>query len=470
MSIKHSKETHIDETAARPLLGLTSTAQNISTSATLAINEAVAKRREAGLETLHLGFGEASFPLHPLLKTALAEAATRTSYAPVFGLPTLRQAIAAYLTRTRGVTYRADQIVVGPGSKPLLYALLQILEGDILLPVPSWVSYAPMAYLANRRVIKVQTAPEDRHSLTPQILSQAVAQARQDGANPRILLVNTPSNPTGSMFDPAGVEALALWAREAGITLISDEIYAELAHGWREHISPARFYPEGCIVTGGLSKAFSAGGWRIGYAALPSTIDGDKAMSALRSLASEVWSAASTPMQEAALVAFTPNASVERYVKCSALAHGYVTGQLYETFKQLGVPCPRPAGGFYLYPDFSPWRSELLDRGVRNSQELAHYLLEVWGIATLPGSVFGDDPLALHLRLSTSLLFEPEDVTSQEEREAALWHLLDQVEALRANGGKEQVNLSLPALVEHTQARWTEVIRELESHRTIHRY
>src|SRR5438874_4436659 len=129
-------------------------------------------------------------------------------------------------------------------------------------------------------------------------------QARRNGANPRILIINSPSNPTGSMFERTDVEAIALWAREEGITLISDEIYAELAHGWREHLSPACFYPEGCIVTGGLSKAFSAGGWRLGYAALPPTEGGAQAVSALRAFAGEIWSAAATPIQEAALVAF----------------------------------------------------------------------------------------------------------------------------------------------------------------------
>ena len=460
MSTTHSRETHTP-------LRLASTAQTLPTSATLAMNEAVAKRRAAGRETIHLGFGEASFPLHPLLKTALAEAATHTGYAPVLGVPALRQAIAAYLTRTRGMTCSADQIVVGPGSKPLLYALLQILEGDVLLPVPSWVSYAPMARLAGRRVTGVQTEPDDHHRLTPQALAQAMTRARRDGADPRILLVNTPSNPTGSMFDRPDVEALALWAREAGVTLISDEIYAELAHGWREHVSPACFYPEGCIVTGGLSKAFSAGGWRLGYAALPAATAGREAMTALRALASEIWSAAATPLQEAALAAYTPNASVEQYVQHSALVHGYVAGQLYDTLTRLGIPCPRPAGGFYLYPDFSSWRSALLERGIRTSQELAHYLLEEWDIATLPGSVFDEEPLALRLRLATSLLCEPEHAASQEEREAALWRVLDQAEALRPTGEKRQPALSLPAL-ERAQARWTEVIHALETRKASH--
>src|SRR2546430_467133 len=195
-------------------LSLVSGAQTLATSATLSMNEAVAKRRAEGRETIHLGFGEASFPLHPLLDTALAEAAKHTGYAPVLGVPELRQAVAEYLARKRGLTFSSDQIIVAPGSKPLLYALMQVLEGDLLLPVPSWVSYGPQARLAGRRVIGVETDPDDCHRLTPHALSKAMIQARRTGANPRILIVNTPSNPTGGMFDRADVEALALWARE----------------------------------------------------------------------------------------------------------------------------------------------------------------------------------------------------------------------------------------------------------------
>lgn len=448
-----------DQSVSSPL-GLIPRAAAMSTSATLAINEAVAQRRAAGRETIHLGFGEASAPLHPALKAALAEAATRTSYSPVLGIPALREAIAGYLSRNRGVAYRAEQIAVAPGSKPLLYALLQVLDGDLLLPAPSWVSYRPMARLAGKRVISVQTAPEDSHRLTPDALAQALTQARQDGANPRILLVNSPSNPTGSMFAPEDVEALAGWARANGVTLISDEIYAELAHGWREHVSPARYYSEGSVITGGLSKAYSAGGWRLGYAALPASPAGEAAMAALRSLASEVWSSAATPIQEAALVAFRPDAAMEDYVRRSARVNAYVTGHLHGALTRLEVPCPRPAGGFYLYPDFSPWKDALKRRGVETSEALARYLLEQWDIATLPGSAFDEAPDALRLRLATSLLIAPEAVTSAQEREAALWRILEQADTLGESGG--QARSSFPAL-ERAEAQWARVIEELDS-------
>ncbi len=427
-------------------LGLVPAAQALTPSATLAMNEAIAARRAAGREVIHLGFGEASFPLHPILRAALTEAATRTSYAPVLGIPALRQAIAGYLTRTRGLDASAAQIIVGPGSKPLLYALLQVLEGDLLLPAPAWVSYAPQAELAGKRVIPVDVDPADHHRLTPQALSSAREGACLDGADPRLLLVNTPSNPTGSMFAHEDAEAIARWAREQGITLISDEIYAELAHGWRAHVSPARFYPEGTIVTGGLSKAFSAGGWRLGYAALPAGEAGAQVMRAVQAIASEVWSSATTPVQEAAVLAYSQNADLETYVRRSARLHGHITGRLYATFQQLGVPCPRPAGAFYLYPDFAPWRAALAGRGATTGTDLARLLLEEWDIAALPGIEFCEQPEALRLRMATSMLCLPLAAVSPEEREATLWRLLEATDALPADDPAAGEPLPLPAL------------------------
>lgn len=450
------------QTQASTPLTLAPALQDMASSATLAMNEAVAARRAAGRKTMHLGFGEASFPLHPLLAEAMARAAKRTGYAPVAGIPALRKAIAAYLERTRHITFTPDQIIAAPGSKPLLYTLLQALDGDLLLPVPSWVSYAPQARLAGRRVIEVETYARDHHRLTPQMLSDALVRARQEGANPRILIVNTPSNPTGSMFSAEDAQAIANWSREHGITLISDEIYAELVHGWREHVSPAQFYPEGCIVTGGLSKAFSAGGWRLGYAAIPgNNAAGKQLMAAVRALASEIWSSATTPVQEAAAVAYSPNAELASYVKASARIHGYAVSRLYETLTNAGALCPRPAGGFYLYPDFAPWREALLERGVATSEQLAHYLLDEWDIATLPGSAFGEQPQALRLRLATSMLYTSEEAQTENERDAALWQLLAQAERWIDGKPESGQTLEMPAL-EHTQARLREFVGSLE--------
>lgn len=434
-------------------LQLELTAQNLPLSPTLAINELVAKKLEKS-KVLHMGFGESMMPLHPLLRNALAEAATATNYGPVRGVLELRRAIAAYLNRTRNLNCSSDQIVIGPGSKALIYALLRLLEGDVLLPNPSWVSYAPIARLGGKKAILLQTEDSDHHTLSIKMLSQVVKTAKKNGANPRILLVNSPDNPTGTMFVQKDIKAMAVWAKENGITLISDEIYAELAHGWRTHISPFLYYPEGTIVTGGLSKTFSAGGWRLGYAVLPATETGIKVIDAIRALGSEVWSTTSSPIQKAAIAAYTPSDSIEQYIASSASLFGYVTEQLYKTFLKLDVSCPRPAGGFYLYPDFSQWRSVLLKRGVTTGKDLAHYLLEEWNIASLPGSAFNEDSNALRLRLSTSALCEPGENLSPHEREKALWDILAKV-------SKKQFTFSLPTL-SFAQEQWTKVISSLQ--------
>jgi aspartate/methionine/tyrosine aminotransferase len=439
-------------------LALRPGAGSLGLSPTLAINEAIAARRAARQDVLHLGFGEASFPLHPALRAALSRGATSTSYTPVLGVPALRAAIAGYLQRTRGLAMEAEHIAVAPGSKPLLYALLQVLDGDVLLPSPSWVSYAPQARLAGKRVYVIRTDPGDHHMLTASALQDALERGRHAGAEPRILVVNTPSNPTGGMFAEEPVQALADWAREARITLVSDEIYAELEHGWRRHVSPSRLYPEGTIVTGGLSKAFSAGGWRLGYAAVPATEAGRQVIGALRALGSEIWSAASGPIQAAAVAAYSLDAELEAYVRRSARVHGHAAGRLHRTLTALGVVCPRPAGAFYLYPDFAPWQGALARRGITTSEALAAHLLETWGIATLPSTAFGEEPQALRLRLATSMLYTAG--SDEETRESSLWELLRHADTVLEGDPASGEPLPLPEL-ERAERRFADFVETL---------
>ncbi len=445
MTVRQARQ-RTQGTIADPL-GLNSAVAGAPVSATLRMNEAVAARRTAGQRTIHLGFGEAPFPLPIPLREELARAATSTEYAPVLGLPGLRAAIASYLARTRGLTTSPATIVVGPGSKAVLYALMRALVGDVLLPAPSWVSYAPQAHLAGKRVFPVATDPADYHRLTRESLEMALRAAHEAGGDPQLLVVNTPSNPTGGMFATADAEQIALWARGEGVTILSDEVYAELAHGWRPHVSPARFYPEGTIVTGGMSKAFSAGGWRLGYAALPTTSSGENLVAAVRSLAGEIWSSAATPIQQAAIVAFTFDEAMERFVRRSARIHAHAAARLHSALVTAGARCPQPAGAFYLYPDFSPWRDQLAARGVKTSADLANHLLAEWDIATLPASDFGEAPDALRLRLATSMLYAPTDAAPADQ-EAILNGLLEQADDLPADGASGTTGLALPALDE----------------------
>ncbi|MBO0796960.1 MAG: aminotransferase class I/II-fold pyridoxal phosphate-dependent enzyme, partial [Ktedonobacteraceae bacterium] len=228
MSVQHSSNQQSRERRVPPSdrgpLTLTSISQDLFFSPMLAIHEAIASRRAAGREMLHLGFGVISFSPHSLLKAARAETASHAGDAPVAGNLALRQAITSYLTSKCLVPFMSDRIMVGPERNALLYTLLQMPDGDVLLPLSSWFSYAPLAHLARKYIIGVQTDPRDHRRLSPDGLFWAMNQVYQEGTHLRTLLVRSPHRPTGSMFDQATLEALVCWARNNGITRISDDI------------------------------------------------------------------------------------------------------------------------------------------------------------------------------------------------------------------------------------------------------
>ncbi len=389
----------------------------LTMSATLAINTKVNQMIAEGQSIYHLGFGEARFPVHPKILAAFRDHATARSYLPVSGLPELRTRIADFYRRKFELEVEASQVMVGSGSKSLLFAAIQALEGDVLLPSPSWVSYDKQAYLTGKAVSWMPTQLDDNYCLTPAGLEAGLKSARAAGQNPIVLVLNSPSNPSGVMYPPKLLSALADVARQEELIIISDEIYALTAYGDIPHISIARYYPEGTIVTGGLSKHLSLGGWRFGLAIVPPGEFGAQLHRYMAAVASNIWTTPTSSVQYAALSAYADDPEIEAYIDTCATIHGYVTGYLYDLMLSLDVPCPQPSGGFYLYPSFAPWREALAQKhNVHTSQDLAHFLLDEEHIATLPGSAFGADPQELTLRLSTSYLYALTD----EEGEAML--------------------------------------------------
>ncbi len=383
-------------------------------SSTLAIHETVERLRREGRQVFHLGFGEARFPVHPKLLAALRDNADARGYAPVAGLAELRDRVAEYYRRF-GLDADGSRILVGSGSKSLLFAAMAALRGDLVLPRPCWVSYEDQAQLARKQVTVVPTFLEDDYCLTAAGLRDGLRRSREAGGNPGILLLNTPGNPTGTAYPDERLAELAAVAREEGLRVLSDEIYALCAHGEAEHCSIARHYPEATIVTGGLSKHLSLGGWRLGVAVLPTGELGSLLMQHMTAVASSVWTAASAPVQHAAIVAYSGDPEVEAYIEACASIQAGITAYLYGQLEALGIPCPRPAGGFYLYPGFTPWRRALAERhGVGTCAELADLLLDWESLAALPGSEFGADPGDLSLRLSTSCLHTLAEATADE--------------------------------------------------------
>ena len=389
----------------------------ISVSATLAANEAMAARRARGQLVLPLAFGEAGLPIHPTLRGALAASSADGGYGPVAGRTALRSAAAGYWAR-RGLPTSPGQVVCGPGSKPLLFALLLAIGGDVALPRPSWVSYAAQAALIGIRAHLVPAAVGEGGIPDPAALAAAAGAAAKAGRPIRSVVVTLGDNPTGRVPRPATVTAVCEVAAAHGLVIISDEIYRDLIHDPATPVlSPAETAPEQTVITTGASKNLALGGWRIGAARMPTGPLGRQLRRALLGAASEIWSAPAAPIQHAAALAFAEPPHIAARVAASRALHAHVAAAVARVCTGAGLIVAPPQAGFYVYPDFEPWRDHLRSRHqVTTSTGLARLLLRRYGAATLPGSVFGDPPAALRLRLATALLYGD----TPDQQEAAL--------------------------------------------------
>jgi aspartate aminotransferase len=381
-------------------------------SPTLAIDQRVAERRAAGRSVVHLAFGEAGLPVLPSLAEVLYGAAGRNAYGPVAGIPAAREAAASYFAR-RGVPTDAEQVVLGPGSKPLLFALLSVLPGDVVVPVPCWVSYPAQARLAAKQVIGVPIPAEAGGVPDPDALRDGVAAARREGKRPGVLVLTIGDNPTGTVAPADLLRRVCQAAEEEDLVIVSDEIYADLVHDPDLRVArPVELAPSRTVVTSGLSKALALGGWRIGFARFPATLAGEEWRRQVVGLASEVWSSLSMPMQHVAAYALEEPEEVRLHVAASARLHAAVAGALHREVVEAGAGCRAPEVAFYLYPDLEPARERLAAAGADSAQGLADLLLERFDVAVLGGQHFRDDPAALRFRAATSLLYG----VSDEER------------------------------------------------------
>jgi len=377
------------------------------------VNDRVKELWAEGRNVFHLAFGESRFPVHPKIAAALGEHSQKRSYLPAAGIPELRKTIAEHYGRVFDLEVEPWQVVTGPGSKSLIYATMQCLGEEIIIPQPSWVTYAPQVHLLGKAVTWVPTRPEDHYLVGIDDLQGALQASHHDMGNPEVLVLNNPGNPTGTMRSPEQNQSLAEFCKEEELMVISDEIYARTAFSDIPFVSFAKYYPEGTVITGGLSKDLSLGGWRFGVAVVPPTNGGRALATALTNIATNVWSCVAAPIQYAALVAYGGDPAVEGYVRTCTRMHSIRTRYLYNLMVELGVQCVEPSGGFYIFPCFDAWTEALQARGIRNDEDLALHLLENYEIAALPGSAFN----AIRdycLRISSSFI----DATTDEDAEA----------------------------------------------------
>lgn len=363
-------------------------------SATLLINERSKQLASEGKKIYRLGFGQSPFPVPEEVVTALTKSAHEKDYLPVQGLLQLRKAVARHFSTHYGLTYDESRIMIGPGSKELILGLQMVCDADLLLPSPSWVSYEPQAQIVGSSVHWINTSQKENWLASPEKLAEActINPERQ-----KILILNYPSNPVGSSYSVDELKALAEVCRKYHVLVIADEIYGALTYSG-DHHSLAEFYPEGTVVSGGLSKWCGAGGWRLGTFCFPEELR--HVLNAMMALASESFSAVSAPVQYAAITAFDGSVEIEKYLRNSRIILKIVSEYVHDQLSEMKVTMPKAQGGFYLFPDFSEYHSTLEHRGIKTSTEFCEKLLNETGIALLPGVAFGRPENELTCRLS----------------------------------------------------------------------
>jgi aspartate aminotransferase len=377
-----------------PDVNLNLNVRGMPLSATLLINEKSDELIKNGKMVCKLGLGQSPFPVPTSVVEELKVNAHQKSYLPVKGLPQLRAAVADYHRKIHRIFSTEEDVLIGPGSKELMFLLQYVYYGDLVIPTPSWVSYAPQAQLIGRQVRWLCTTKENRWLLSAEELD---AHCEKDPNKPRIVILNYPSNPVGVTYTVEELKRIAEVARMYRIILLSDEIYGELHHKGK-HISIARLYPEGTIISSGLSKWCGAGGWRLGTFTFPSSLRW--LLDAMASMASETFTSTSAPIQYAAVRAFEGGTDIENYLWRCRWILDKLGNKLATKLNEADIFTPTPEGAFYFWTDFSNYTEKFHSRGIRNSNALCTKLLEDTGVAILPGFSFGMKPEELIARIA----------------------------------------------------------------------
>ena len=349
----------------------------LKTSATLAINELSQQLIKEGKEVFKFGLGQSPFPVPDIIVKELQKNAHQKDYLNVSGLIGLREEVANYHSNKNQYKYNAESVIIGPGSKELIFQTQLVLNCDLLLPSPSWVSYEPQAQIINKKVHWIKATAETNWHLDPEELDKTCASLNSVN---KLLILNSPNNPSGTTH--GNLKELANVAKKHNVIIIADEIYAELDFTG-EYKSITHHYPEKTIVSSGLSKWCGAGGWRIGTLVFPDELSYIR--DSVRTVASETFTAVSAPIQYAAIKAYSEDHS--EYLENSRLILKMIGDYIYKELSSVGVICQKPQGGFYMICDFSNVVNKTHE--INNDKTLCQKILNDIGFAMLPGSDFG---------------------------------------------------------------------------------
>ena len=357
--------------------------KNLNLSSTLRINEISKEMEIEGKEIFKFGFGQSPFKVPTNVISELKNNAHQNKYLSIQGLQELRQEIAKFVSSRKNYEYKADNIIVGPGTKELMFLLHILFDGDVILTAPSWVSYEPQAIIGRNKVHWINSKRENNWFPVSEDIEKIVSKNKNKNY---LLFINSPNNPSGQICE--NLIELSDVIKKYNILVLSDEIYSELSFN-NNYKSISNFCPDQTIISSGLSKWCGAGGWRLGHFVIPNELQ--KLKNSLKVLASENFSSVSAPIQYAAIAAYKLDHT--QYVKKSRNILKAVGEYVYSNLKSNKVIINKPQGGFYLMPEF-------LDKKFINSENMCADLLKNTGVVLLPGSDFGMPKDKMFARLS----------------------------------------------------------------------
>ena len=314
-------------------------------------------------------FGQSPFPVPDIVQDAFRKNVDKGSYAGVSGIPELRDAISHYNKDYFDLDVDPSQIYVGPGTKELIFNLLEVLHGTVILPTPAWLGYLPQIRFRKKNFHMLPVSKNKK--ITANRLEHLALRLHD---RQKILILNNPNNPTGLVYSRLELEEIAEVCRKQNIIVISDEIYAQTTYEMKNFVSFAKIYPEGTFVTNGLSKSHAAGGYRLGYVLFPQ--ESTTLQQHFKKILATEYTSTSTPTQYAAVAGFTKGKEIDDYFEVARQIHKIMGEYTYASLNEIeGIKTTKPEATFYLLADFNIYSTDFEANKIQTSQRFSESVM-----------------------------------------------------------------------------------------------
>ncbi len=335
------------------------------------------------LDYYNFAFGESPFPVPKPIIESLKENAYRGNYSESQGIPELRKEVCRFYHEKYNLSIDPDRVFIGPGSKTLIHMILNSVEGYIIIPSPAWIGYFPQTKLLHKRFLNYRLQKEKDYKIQPSDLENLL---KNQAKEQHLLLLNNPHNPTGAVYTKDELLSIKEICEKYNTFVIADEIYGLTTYQQDTFISMGEVYPEGTFVTGGLSKDRSSGGYRLGVCIMPENCS-EASQKSFQKIASTVYTNVATPIQHAAITAYTNNKEIDEYIHCVREIHRIIGEYFSKEINRIpNLSASIPKGAFYTFVDFNGVKEKLKKKGYTTSNDVSKALIDhPYHIAVISG-------------------------------------------------------------------------------------